>query len=443
MAETPYKGYALYEPDASPDLTESGEYNSALMAVDADMHDEEQARIEGDTALNIAIANETAQRKAADDALNGRVDTETAERKAADTALDTAYKAADAALDTAYKAADAALDAKFTGALNSVTRGLTSVGNGLTAEQKARADADTALGKRIDNAEAEISANSADLTGIKGLTYGEQHVNFIENSNGEYSSPALDEIAEQINQGFAVLEIAISTTSIGADALARLKASWPKIMVLLTDARAPLPDPQELGTDGPGAASINEVMLPDSYLGGAYMFVSTWAADNPSDHAQYQPSLAITDTGEGKVAIEQRPVPDPYWPRVKNKPFSTIGTGLKVVDDALTVDTQALPSALTIMQLSEFGELTDNTGATHSAIGDGNAAAYAKLKQAWPSVIVVEGGTSWRCGMYTPSNVEQAGYILVKSANITDSAIQMRIHGGGFSGAITLEEIGG
>lgn len=254
MAETPYKGYALYEPDASPDLTESGEYNSALMAVDADMHDEEQARIEGDTALNIAIANEMAQRKASDDALNGRVDTETAERKAADAALDTAYKAAD-----------------------------------------------TALGKRIDNAEVEISANSADLTGIKSLTYGEQHVNFLENSNGEYSSPALDEIAEQINQGFAML---------------------------------------------------------------------------------------------------------------------------------------------TIMQLSEFGELTDNTGATHSAIGDGNDAAYAKLKQAWPSVIVVEGGTSWRCGMYTPSAVEQAGYILVKSASINDSTIQMRIHGGGFSGAITLEEIG-
>jgi hypothetical protein len=88
MAETPYKGYALYEPDASPDLTDSGEYNTALMAVDADMHDEEQARIEADTALNIAIANEMAQRKAADDMLNGRVDTETAERKAADTALE-------------------------------------------------------------------------------------------------------------------------------------------------------------------------------------------------------------------------------------------------------------------------------------------------------------------------------------------------------------------
>lgn len=71
--------------------------------------------------------------------------------------------------------------------------------NGLiSTEVLARTSADTALGTRIDNAETEISANSADLTGIKGLTYGAQHVNFIENSNGEYSSPALEEIDEQI-----------------------------------------------------------------------------------------------------------------------------------------------------------------------------------------------------------------------------------------------------
>lgn len=36
MRITPYHHYALYEPDASPDLTESGEYNSAIMGIDAD-----------------------------------------------------------------------------------------------------------------------------------------------------------------------------------------------------------------------------------------------------------------------------------------------------------------------------------------------------------------------------------------------------------------------
>lgn len=375
MAETPYKGYALYEPDASPDLTESGEYNTALMAVDADMHNEEQARIEGDTALNIAIANEMAQRRAADDALNKRVDTETAERKAADTALDAAYKAADAALDTAYKAAD------------------------------------TALGKRIDNAEAEISANSADLTGIKSLTYGEQHVNFIENSNGEYSSPALDEISHEISDS--------------------------KLKIFTCTATASTPD-KNLTFDAVKDVFANSVVIAN----GMYLFpfwtdntskaIYTGSRENTSGYRAAIVSIDSTSVSEHLTT----------WAEIVDKPFSTIGTGLKVVDDALTVDTQALPSALTIMQLSEFGELTDNTSTTHSATGDGNAAAYAKLQQAWPSVIVVEGGTSWRCGMYTPSNVEQAGYILVKSANITDSAIQMRVHGGGFSGAITLEEIG-
>lgn len=104
MRSTPYHHYALYEADAAPDLTVTGEYNSAIMGIDADLHAEET------------------------------------ERKAAD----------------------------------------------------------TALGSRIGNAETEIGANSADLTGIKGLTYGPQHINFLESHNGEYTSPALEEIAEQM-----------------------------------------------------------------------------------------------------------------------------------------------------------------------------------------------------------------------------------------------------
>ena len=389
MAETPYKGYALYEPDASPDLTESGEYNTALMAVDADMHDEEQARIEGDTALNIAIANEMTQRKAADTALNGRIDTETAERKAADTALN-------GRIDTE------------------------------TAERKA---ADTALNGRIDNAEAEISANSADLTGIKSLTYGEQHVNFIENSNGEYSSPALEEIAEQNGQKLSYIEITTTETSLGAESLAKLNENWPHVVIAITDRL--------------GQNYADGFLHPRKKTDDKYYFLSPIISYVDGKRPPVQLEVTIGLNGTGPIQLNYFHASVINWPQIVNKPFATIGTGLKVVDDALTVDTQALPSALTIMQLSEFGELTDNTGATHSAIGDGNAAAYAKLQQAWPSVIVVEGGTSWRCGMYTPSNVEQAGYILVKSANITDSAIQMRIHGGGFSGAITLEEIGG
>lgn len=335
MAETPYKGYALYEPDASPDLTESGEYNTALMAVDADMHGEEQARIEGDTAL----------------------------------------------------------------------------------------------GKRIDNAEAEISANSADLTGIKGLTYGEQHVNFLENSNGEYSSPALEEIAEQNGQKLSYIEITSTETSLGAESLAKLNENWPHVVIVITDRL--------------GQNYADGFLHPRKKTDAEYYFLSPIISYVDGKRPPVQLEIKIGLNGTGPIQLNYFHASVINWPQISNKPFATIGTGLKVVDDALTIDTQALPSALTIMQLSEFGELTDNTSSTHSAIGDGNAAAYAKLKQAWPSVIVVEGGTSWRCGMYTPSNVEQAGYILVKSANLNDNAIQMRIHGGGFSGAITLEEIGG
>ena len=159
MRDTPYRHYQLYEPDASPDLTETGEYNSAVMAIDADMHTEEQARADADTALGQRIDTEASDRKSADTALGQRIDTEASDRKAADTAL----------------------------------------GQRIDTEASDRKAADTALGKRIDNAEAEISANSADLTGIKGLTYGSDAVHLVEESNGAYSSPALTEIEHDIS----------------------------------------------------------------------------------------------------------------------------------------------------------------------------------------------------------------------------------------------------
>lgn len=255
MRHTPYKGYALYEPDASPDLTESGEYNTALMAVDADMHDEEQSRIEGDTALNIAIANETAQRTAAD----------------------------------------------------------------------------TALGKRIDNAEVEISANSADLTGIKGLTYGDTHVNFLENSNGEYSSPALDEIAEQITQRMTCVQIPSTATTVDTAALDRLTSDWPNVVLI------------ETGTDPLTSGTRNTTQLPLRKDDSTYWFIPS--TGNYSDEGEpYAKGLRIEKTGNvSRFNINN----NPYWSNIDSKPFSTIGTGLKVVNNALTVDTAATPAGIT------------------------------------------------------------------------------------------------
>ena len=95
MPETPYKKYKLYSPDASPDLTESGEYNSAVMAIDADIHGLNVA----DDDLSKRLEAEKQARESADTALGGRIDTEKqritqeiADRKAADLVLFDANK---------------------------------------------------------------------------------------------------------------------------------------------------------------------------------------------------------------------------------------------------------------------------------------------------------------------------------------------------------------
>lgn len=118
MPETPYKKYKLYSPDASPDLTESGEYNSAVMAIDADIHGLNVA----DDGLSKRLEAEIAARTQADTALGGRIDTEKSERTQADTAL----------------------------------------GGRIDTEKQARESADTALGGRIDTEKQRITQEIAD-----------------------------------------------------------------------------------------------------------------------------------------------------------------------------------------------------------------------------------------------------------------------------------------
>lgn len=208
MAETPYNHYALYEPDTSPDLTATGEYNRAIMAIDSDMHAEETERAYADKQLSDRITTLGNQEVADVRDLNAKILAEEMNRVSADSGLatdiDNEKKARtnyDALIEREYKAAD------------------------------------TALGKRIDNAEVEISANSADLTGIKSLTYGNEHVQFLEHDNGSYSSPALDEIAEQIDalarSGAHVIDARTSTNY--ADMLNEANEHWPNV-ILITKA---------------------------------------------------------------------------------------------------------------------------------------------------------------------------------------------------------------
>ena len=176
MPTTEHVYLPLYADDETPDLSTTGNYNQAMVIIDGCFGLVEKAV----TALAEGIAEERESRIAGDNALDSKLAAETQARTDADAALDTAYKAADAEL-TAKLAAE--------------TKARTDADAALDTAYKA---ADTALGSRIENAEADINANSADLTGIKGLTYGSKHVQFIESENGSYSSPALEEIAKQV-----------------------------------------------------------------------------------------------------------------------------------------------------------------------------------------------------------------------------------------------------
>lgn len=145
MPTTEHIHLPLYGDEEAPDISTSGHYNHAMEILDANVGE-----------LETGLAEETKQRKAADAELEGKVEEEATARADADKAIN----------DTLATKADSA-------------------------------DV-TALGKRVDNAEVEISANSADLTGIKGLTYGTGQQVFLEEENGEYSSPALEEIQHEI-----------------------------------------------------------------------------------------------------------------------------------------------------------------------------------------------------------------------------------------------------
>ena len=185
--------------------------------------------------------------------------------------------------------------------------------------------ADTALGVRIDSAETEISANSADLTGIKGLTYGNDHVAFLENNNGEYDSPALQEIEEQIAAG--KLNVAIY----GTTTFKEVQAMLPHVICRQDENICQL-------------SSYNNDRIIFFRLGFDQNHKLYWVTANDN---LWHEGVANTD-----------------WSAVGNKPFNSVGTGFNTVSESLSLDTSYLPT------------VSAGSGVTVTPITDGNHTKY-------------------------------------------------------------------
>ena len=342
MPVTKNYGFPLYDPEDSPDLTPTGREAAAIVAIDEALKTEETGRIEGDAGLNAALEKETSERKAADKVLTDDLAKEVTDRKAADTALGgridaeaTAREGADTALGgridaeaVAREGADTALGCRIDTERADREAITGDIVKQLAKEKADRESADTALGSRIDNAETEISANSADLTGIKSLTYGDAHIAFLENNNGEYDSPALQEIAEQIAEKVASGDLNVAIY--GVTTFKEVQAMLPNVVCQNGDTFAQLC----LSSN----ASIRFFTLPGSQTHEIYQLKN----DNTWGHF-------YAEVG---------------WAYVLDKPFKSVGTGLNTASGSLSLDTSYLPT------------VSAGSGVTVTPTTDGNHTKY-------------------------------------------------------------------
>lgn len=140
MGTTKNYKFPIYDDDWAPDLTTTGAEAQAITAIDTELKKQEKQESDDASRLNQLIQSERTERTDADTTLQSNIDKET----------------------------------------------------------QARKDADSKLRTSVETVENEVTSVSADVTGIMGLTYGDDHLNFIEHSGDTYSSPALIEIQHQI-----------------------------------------------------------------------------------------------------------------------------------------------------------------------------------------------------------------------------------------------------
>ena len=311
----------LYTDEETPDISTSGHYNESMRLVDA-----EAAKLEAqDTSIKADLDSEVARATAAEQANASAITAEVSRATAAEQANASAITAEVSRATAADETNASAITAEVSRATAAekknaadITAEVTRATAAEQAEATVRTEADTALGGRIDNAEAEISANSADLTGIKGLTYGTDHVTFLENENGSYTSPALEEIAEQIaNAGGGGMNAVVMDYSefIGKISTAHMKTiteSWPNVFICASNmCYWPLlkmddglyfaqNDITDTPNNSPAISRITAHKL------------TTTAGDTYGEVLEYYMSLAVE------------------WPAIAKKPFDSIGDTLAI-----------------------------------------------------------------------------------------------------------------
>lgn len=240
-----------------------------------------------------AIAAEATRAKAAESANAKAVTDEAARAKKAEADNASAIKS------------EAARAAKAEGANSDAVKAEADArANADAAIDAAYKKADAALGKRIDAAKAETGANSADLAGIKSLTYGSGHAQLVKNESGNYSSPAMDEIAEQIESGtLFVAEYGVTPFAVVAQHVPNVVAD----------------------KDG----TFGTLVLKDEYQA---FFVAASASSGA--HIAYK--VTPDDKWTNSVVTSN-------WDEIGDKPFSAIGAGLTVTNGTLSADVKAAP----------------------------------------------------------------------------------------------------
>ena len=193
------------------------------------------------------------------------------------------------------------------------------------------------LSASINSVDSKVDANSADLTGIKGLTFNEtvegKVYNLVDIQNGSYTSPALDAIEKifiklgendhTIVNSLTYL-LVIKGDTLSKDIFDNIKSYWPRVICV--------PSPKK-STPVFYASQISRTT-------GNYVLLSPFSSATDNRVGYNRIDIIPQDDGTAKLAssVLYNLTEVTGWANMRDKPFSAIGSGLKVEDNSLTLD---------------------------------------------------------------------------------------------------------